>query len=63
MSINYKPLLGDQIKVKGRTAKVTKILPPKPPSPGGLVVENEHSIFFVAPWEKVESVIELSLEL
>lgn len=55
----YKPLVGDEIiilnpfnTIKGRQGKVTKILPPKPPSPGGLVVENAFSIFYVAPWEQ-----------
>lgn len=36
-----------------RTGKVIKIRNPNHPSPGGLVVENADSIFFVAPWEHV----------
>lgn len=36
-----------------RSGRVTKVLEPKAPSPGGIVVENETHIFWVAPWEHV----------
>jgi len=50
--------IGDTVTVgigrNERTGKVIKIRNADHPSPGGLVVENDTTIFFVAPWEPVK---------
>ena len=50
-------VIGDLIIVNPgryqRSGKIIKVLPPKHPSPGGLVVDNETHTFYVAPWDIV----------
>ncbi len=61
MSYTHIPAVGDQVAVGTRYPRighVTKVLAPKDlgpglRSPGGFVVENDDSKFYVAPWERI----------
>lgn len=57
MTQQLTPIVGDLIITGSakyqREGRVIKVLEPKSPSPGGIVVDNKDSTFWVAPWEKV----------
>lgn len=60
MTKNSTPIVGDLVEVgipmrqiKQRVGRVIKVLPPKHPSLGGYVVDNDSSTFYVAPWENI----------
>ncbi len=52
--------VGDNVVVSigrsERIGKVVKIVRPNRPSPGGFVVENNESIFYVAPWDIITKI-------
>jgi hypothetical protein len=59
MTKELTPIVGDLVLVGigrlRRSGKVIKVLPPKHPSPGGYVVDNETTTFYVAPWESISA--------
>ena len=64
--MHLQPKVGDTVSVgrhNPRQGKVIKVLEPRDiagglASPGGLVVDNPVSTFYVAPWEKVTIVLQ-----